>query len=281
MITIGEHRTYVAVYGVGGAIASPCGDAVLRSVADLQNVAPQYGTHPDSAEAALQAAWCAAMNSRRQFEWTHFCGIRNDVKPYGDDWLSLLLDELRRVGTSWLSVVLPLPGGDGLTNCAVERDVENPSDIHMQIPRRQEVRRLTMNEVDPLPHITFNAEEALSPGGKGCRILGGVELFVCDFRRDWVDQVSFAPRHYVTRRRPEQPMPGAGLSKLRMPEDWAADEFTAVVEPGGWTACRQLHERGAAPMATKRLPAARLGPQEFGNMTAWGKAQAEWQTTNS
>lgn len=269
MITIGENRIYLAIIH-NGHMPGRTGDVALRSMADLNNVAPVWGG-AERPCAALNAAWCAALNSRRQFEWSHFCAVRANVRPWGDDWAGMMLDEMRRVSVDWLSVVLPVAGNEGHTDTAIDKI--GPSETM--------TRRLTMKEVHPLPHVTFSGPELREtmevPDNEVIRLLTSTRMFVCSFRQPWVEDVVFKATDAIVRRKGKNDKPGAGVSKLLKGEEWAADLFEPIAEPDGWVLSRWMADKNIPYAATKRIPCGVLDVQEWGNMVGWGTLEhADW-----
>lgn len=268
MITIGENRIYLAIIH-NGHMPGRTGDVALRSMADLNNVAPVWGGAENPCT-ALNAAWCAALNSRRQFEWSHFCAVRANVRPWGDDWAGMMLDEMRRVSVDWLSVVLPTPGNEGYTDAAIEKEVDGKEVL---------TRRLTMREVHTLPHVTFSGPELREPLGitEDFRLLTSSRMFVCSFRQPWVEDVVFTSMDTIVRRKGKNDKPGAGVSKLLKEEEWGADLFEPISQPDGWCLSRWMKMKNIPYAATKRIPCGVLDIQEWGNMASWGTLEhADW-----
>lgn len=117
--------------------------------------------------AACNALWAHMLNLRKHDGLTHFVMLHADVKPATREWLSLLLDEMKRVEADVISAIVPIKDERGLTSTAWDTDFWRP-------------RRLTLTEAAVMP-TTWSAPDVLLNTG----------LMVVDVRGDWVNKIHF------------------------------------------------------------------------------------------
>jgi hypothetical protein len=178
--------------------------------------------------------WCEALNRRRELGLTHFAMLHSDVAPE-PCWLDTLLAEQRRAGVDVLSCVTPIKDGRGLTSTG------------MLNPTTGQVRRLTLSEAHALP-LTFTAPDTPEPESVLALNTG---LWVCDFTKDWVEQVHFEIRDEIHR-----------------DEDGV---FSARVMPEDWLFSAQLARLGVAVGATRAVHLSHYGRAEYTNDLPWGQ----------
>lgn len=176
--------------------------------------------------------WCAALNSRGDFGWTHFAMCHSDVRPEGY-WLSTLLRVLRETGADLASVLLPIKSAHGLSSTATLDRATGT------------VRRVTMREAQALP-LSFGAE-ALPPGHD---LLASTGLWCCRFDEPWVERVWFESRHRIVRE------PDGRFVPQTVSEDWAFSHALARL--------------GKRVVVTREVPAGHWGTAEYRNDEGWG-----------
>ena len=166
--------------------------------------------------------WCEALNGRRDRGITHFAMVHGDVAPQSG-WFKILLEELQRTGADVLSAVVPIKDHSGQTSTALLHD------------DGAEITKLTVADLQRLPP-TFDSSHF-----PGKRLLGNTGLWICDFRKPWVEQVWFEIIDRIERR------PDGVFEAKTMPEDW---NFS-----------RQCHQLGVKLAATQRLTLTHYGRQ--------------------
>ncbi len=198
----------------------------------------------------FNACWVEALNSRKEFGWTHLLMVHADVQPMVDDWGVILVNEMKRTGADFLSVVLPIKSEHGQTSTAVE-------------DREGRIRMLTMKEIDALNHVSFDAPLA---GFLDCKILCSTGLWICKFDEPWVGELD-----------------DRGYPKLwfevrdKIVFDPSTGKYDRVTVPEDWHFSRLLHGMGKKVMATRRVPCQHFGQLGFMNAGRWGTLeQAPW-----
>lgn len=132
--------------------------------------------------------WCEALN-RRAAGLTHFLLLHADVEPLEEDWLELLLGEMRSARAQVLSAVVPIKNADGQTSTARDTDPWHP-------------RRYTTEEVRQQA-VTWTERDLLV--NTGCLLV--------DMRQSWVERICFTINDRIART-------SAGWEALAEPEDW-------------------------------------------------------------
>lgn len=196
--------------------------------------------------ANFNALWCAALNTRRDFGWTHFAMLHQDVQP-ARYWVDTLLEELDRAEVDLLSVVLPIKDDYGVTSTAI-------LDKH-----KLATRRLTMTEVHQLP-VTFRSRDLATLGYANHLLLHGSGMWLCRFDQAWVERVWFEA--------PSRILPTA------------SGDFISAVWDEGWNFSIQLYSLGQQIACTRRTPANHLGGGCWGNEEPWGEWQTDGGATN-
>ncbi len=191
--------------------------------------------------ANFNALWCTALNSRKDFGWTHFAMLHQDIQPCRN-WVDILVDEMAREQVDLLSVVMPIKDELGATSTAI---------LNTQ---KRTTRRLTMREIVQYLPPTFRSHDLKKMGHKNHLLLHGSGMWICDFSQAWVEKVWF-----------EAP---ARIQQI------PSGEFISCVWDEGWNFSLQLYNLGRTLACTRRTPANHLGGGVWGNEEAWG----EWET---
>lgn len=190
----------------------------------------------------FNSLWATALNERKQF--THFVMLHDDVAPMDADWLDALCEEYDRTKCDVLSAVVPIKDERGLTSTAFWN------------PATRDMVRVTMTEAMALPK-SF-AGGAYKPGWV---VLPNTGLWICDFRKPWVEKICFTMRDRVFFDAPSQ----TWLSQCYS-EDW---DFGV-----------QCHYLNAEVMATMAVKLQHHGEFKFPNMVAWGTLNKDDQINN-
>jgi hypothetical protein len=132
--------------------------------------------------------WCEALN-RRSAGFTHFLLLHADVEPLDENWLDLLVEEMRSTRTEVLSAVVSIKDANGQTSTARDTDAWHP-------------RRYTMQEVRQQP-VTWTERDLLV--NTGCLLV--------DMRRPWVERICFTINDRIART-------PTGWEAVAEPEDW-------------------------------------------------------------
>lgn len=190
----------------------------------------------------FNSLWCVALNTRKEFGWTHHAMLHQDVQPE-KYWVDKALAIMDREDVDLLSVVLPLKDDHGLTSTAVlNKDTLG-------------TRRLTMTEiVNYLPPTFRTSDLKKSLGHKNHLLLHGSGMWICRFTAPWIEKVWFEC--------PAKILPLADGS------------FMSAVWDEGWNFSLQLYQLGLKIACTREISANHLGGGVWGNEEAWG----EWMT---
>lgn len=173
--------------------------------------------------------WARALDQRPDF----FAMIHSDIAP---DlwWLDTLIDELERLEADVVSAVVPIKTREGVTSTAVDTgDFWHP-------------RRLTMHEIYALPE-TFGEDDVGAP------LLLNTGLWVCDFRKPWVEKVYFRIADRITAQ-------DSQWKPQTVSEDWCFSH--------------DLNRLGAKLYATRLVGVRHMGEQAYPNTSPWG----DWKT---
>ncbi len=176
--------------------------------------------------------WCMALNSRQECGWTHFAMHHADISA-DPGWLDTLIEEMERAEVDVCAATIPIKDGRGLTSTARYNLTE------------KNVSRLSMTELAQLPP-TFLSKH-LDPD----ILFINTGLWVCDFRRPWVEQ--FPGFHIMDNVRKD----ADGIWRARaLSEDWKFSYW--------------CHEQGLRIAATRLVPVSHHGRSKFGNQGVWG-----------
>lgn len=213
------------------------GNSISMGAAQGFYVWPTRGKHQTyqltcSMSAALHtfnSVWAQALNIRKS-GFTHFAMIHSDITP-DKGWLDTLMAEMERLEADIVSAVVPIKSDEGVTSTAVDSgDLWKP-------------KRLTMTEVMNLPE-TFSADDVGGP------LLVNNGLWVCDFRKSWVETFQFEILNRIMTNE-------AGIHYAQLiPEDWLAS--------------RRWNDLGLKVCATRKVGLAHEGSKSYSNRFAWG-----------
>ena len=173
---------------------------------------------------SFNSLWCQALNDRERHGIAYFAMIHADIEPVGESWVDVLIDELERLGADVVSAVVPQRGDGGRRTSTA---IEGPDPWAPQVIAAARAR--------DLPE-TFGSDA-------GGDLLVNTGLWVCDFRKPWVEEVCFTIRDRIVR--------GEG------------GVFQAQVRPEDWEFSRDLRARGAKLYATRKVQVTHHGERGF------------------
>lgn len=195
---------------------------------------------------------CDALNARREYPVTHLAMLHDDVCPE-PGWLDVMLDELEASGADFLSAVVPIKNGAGLTSTAVD-----------MVGAPWVVRRLSMKEVFDLPE-TFTLADIPWVGAE--RLLVNTGLWIT--RLDtWAERIF--PRDNATGKSRQADLFFTDRARIIQAPD---GEYLAEDISEDWDFSRQLDALGVTVAATRKVPLYHERP-EFTSSNVWGA----WQT---
>jgi hypothetical protein len=185
--------------------------------------------------------WCTALNQRKAKGITHFAMHHADIAaPTG--WLDLLHEEMEKSNADVISSVIAIKDSRGLTSTGFR----SPNG---------DLKRLTMTEVEDLPH-TFDIATLIVQGlatGQDYMLIN-TGLWLCDFTKPWVEEMCFDVRNSIVKHED-------GIFRAHaLSEDWDFSRF--------------CHEKGLSVYATTRIPIQHYGNFGFANTEPWGT----WKT---
>lgn len=188
---------------------------------------------------AFNQLWCVARNLRKKQPVDYFVMLHADIVPERY-WVDKLVAEMVRTKADLISCVVPIKSSAGITSTAI--DSPDPWEVQ---------RRLTMKEVMKLPE-TFSAKDCGFPGRT---LLVNSGCWIADFSKLWVEDVRFQICNAIDRT-------AEGDARARvMSEDW---DFS-----------RQIARHGGEVLATRKVSLHHVGPNSFGNQTAWGSHEMD------
>ena len=182
---------------------------------------------------AHNQGWATALNLDPRP--TIFAQQHSDV--YAEPgWLDELIAEMAEHNCGLLSAAVAIKDTRGLTSTTVFD------------PSARTHRRLTMRELMTLPE-TFSVED-IPWAPPGSLLLTNTGLWACRFDGDWVENICFTIRDFITRR------PGGSYEVGFWPEDWQFAMDAARL--------------GVRVMATRKVRVEHFGFFPFKNDRAWG-----------
>lgn len=181
----------------------------------------------------FNSLWCNALNQRQEKDITHFAMHHADISAM-PLWLDVLLAEMDRVKADVLSAVVPIKDPTGLTSTGIQ----DPNTLRMT--------RFTMEEVCRFP-VTF---DAAATGNAGKYLMVNTGLFVCDFTKQWVEEVCFEIKDRIVKTESGQ------FQAKVWPEDWNFSH---------WCACK-----GLRVFATRAVKVDHHGRTRYSNDKPWG-----------
>ena len=215
---------------------------------DLTIAVLQHGRNSDlvfsSRKSSLLAnnfntLWCQALNNQ-QLGFDYFCMLHADISPQINNWLDVLIQEIRETGVDVLSVVAPLKDGRGLTSCG-------------WLNKEGRVKRFTMKEIFELPE-TFTSE---SLGETERTLVMNTGLWICKWGADqeWREKVHFEIRDNIIK------TDDGKFKALTLPEDWHFSQ--------------QCANLGVKIALTRKVPIKHIGRGEFENTSVWGTCSTD------
>ena len=116
----------------------------------------------------FNSLWCMALQLRAApANVTHFLLIHADIMPDNDNWLDIMLEEMKEHKAQILSAVVPIKGESGMTSTAWDNDPWNPY-------------RLSLTELQEKPKTWTEPNLLINTG-----------LLLVDFTQPWVEQIRF------------------------------------------------------------------------------------------
>lgn len=180
--------------------------------------------------------WCCLHNLMRQgHEFTHFALLHDDILP-DCGWVPTLIDELERIDADFLSVVVPIKDGRGLTSTATYGD-----DIW-------DFDRLTMKQVMAMPETITAIPGRNMLLNTGCCVLR--------IREPWRSNPKAFPFQTMERIDDHPDNPGEVIASV-VSEDWL------------WT--DRLAKAGAKLAFTRKVSLIHEGDHDFVNNSNWGR----------
>lgn len=185
--------------------------------------------------ATFNKLWGAAINGYESGDLHGFAMMHSDI-GVEKHWLTMLWEEMERVGADLISAVIPIKDARGLTSTAVD-DTGTP----------WRVRRLTTSQVAALP-VTFTDADIGGP------LLLNTGLWLIRFG-PWVFRNGAPPCFTI---------------QDRIVRDRATGLWTNEVIPEDWDFSRQCRRLGLKLAATRRPKINHWGPKPFSNTQVWG-----------
>jgi hypothetical protein len=186
---------------------------------------------------------CQALNMYNEGKITHFAFIHADVAPE-DGWLDILVDEMEEKKADFVSCVIAIKDGRGLTSTGVGQWGMEWS------PKK----RFTIKEVLSLPG-TFSIEDTEYPDDI---LLHNSGLWVADLRTNVFNQYDSAGQALV-------------YFTIRDKIEYVDGKYVHSVEPEDWYFSRRLYEQGARTFATRRVHVDHMGWAAYPNDQVWGQ----------
>jgi len=192
---------------------------------------------------------CNAMNLiRAGTPITHFCLLHSDVVPLEDNFLGLMLAEMRQHDLAAISAVVPIKDARGLTSTGICMSSRKSC-------VRSHVRRLTTSETLRLP-MTFTSDD-LEGAIEGCpespKLLINSGLLLLD--------LSVFGDHGVH--------PVFTINDEIVFDD-EREQYVPRCEPEDWFFSRLLRAWGLRYGATRVVPVNHVGQFSYDSRQAWG-----------
>ncbi len=185
--------------------------------------------------------WCDALNARERDGITHFAMIHSDINTE-ENWLDTLIGELDDYGADVVSAVIPIKSEEGLTSTGIGTFGS------------KYVRRLTMTEIHKLPE-TFGVDDTTKHRDYQKFLAINTGLWVCDLRKDWVDDFpGFKTETGIVRH-------GGKCAPWVSSEDWMFSEWLAG--------------NGCKVRATRKVKVSHLGGKAYDNFYPWGTMETD------
>lgn len=206
----------------------------------------------------FNALFCDGYNLREERGLTHFAMHHSDIGAESG-WLAKLLDLQQGTGADVVSVTVPIKDQLGLTSTAI-RKADCSGDV----------RRLTMTEIFQLPETFGIADvEALFGLESGSHaLLVNTGLWVCDFRRPWVDEFDGFEIISKIVKTPDPCIASGDAAHRQM-------KRKPVSLPEDWGFSLWCHQRGLQVRATRAVKLGHFGRARYSNEMVWGAWQTE------
>jgi len=183
---------------------------------------------------------------------THFCLMHGDVIPADPDWLSQMMEIMKKDRLDVLSVTIPIKDNKGIVSAGF--DMSSPDELN---PWR--TRRLTTTEVANLPEVIrpWHAKKLKGwPKDREPVLLVNTGLMLIDIRGSWAEKLCFTINDQI----------------LFNSEKGV---FQAFCEPEDWNMSRKLHELGVDYGTTRLVNVKHAGRFEYSNQLAWGDTEVD------
>lgn len=195
----------------------------------------------------MNLLWCQALNAARHEGVTHYAQIHSDITPdLNQDWLNVMLEEMEEFDADFISAVVPIKDGRGLTSSGIA-DKTNPWNPH---------RRFTMHELYAMPE-TFTAEDI---GYAGWPLNHNSGLIVADLRR---------PVFFRTK--PDGELAIWFEFRKRVWLDTEKNMVRLDGESEDWNMSRRLWEQGAKTCITRKVLLKHWGQTGYPSGYPWGQ----------
>lgn len=195
----------------------------------------------------MNLLWATALNAARKEGVTHFAMIHADITPSLDqDWLNVMIEEMEAFDADFISAVVPIKDGRGLTSSGIA-DKHNPWNPH---------RRFTMQEIYTMPE-TFTAEDI---GYAGWPLNHNSGLIVADLRR---------PIFFRTK--PDGELAIWFEFRKRMWIEPTTGDVKLDGESEDWNISRRLWLEGAKTCITRKVRLKHWGMTGYPSSYPWGQ----------
>ena len=217
-----QPRIFLAIPSYGG-IQPETMISVLHATMPNSNIVLGTKTRPPNSLLArgFNELWCDALNSRKEFKWTHFAMIHADVDAQAG-WLDILYNEMQRTSADVISTVLMIKDYKGETSTGLYNREE------------RSIQRFRLSHCQSLPK-TFSIEDV--GDRKREALLVNTGLFLCRFTEPWIEPpFCFEIKDWIVK-------VGDKAECRTMSEDWNASMFwdDIYIQVFATTAVRAIH----------------------------------------
>jgi hypothetical protein len=201
----------------------------------------------------FNAMLCVALSERKSQDFKWFALLHGDIAPITEYWLDKLIDEGEATGADFISAVVPIKDGRGITSTAFENPA-NPWVPYCRVTMRQ------LNH--PQFPQTFDAVEGAKamadlPDGLGVNVPTGSRLLIntgcmaLRLDRPWSEKLHFYTRDQIVK------LPDGRWQAQFQPEDWLMSTMIAGF--------------GGHVVATKKIQVAHIGVHAYRSTDLWGQ----------